>query len=46
MEFNGGGSFDGSVKKVIGNQPVLNKDALINPEALDFYAGLKELQEG
>lgn len=35
-----------AVKKVIENQPVLNKDALINPEALDFYAGLKELQEG
>ncbi|MDP6683607.1 MAG: acetoacetate--CoA ligase [Desulfobacterales bacterium] len=35
-----------AVKKIIENQPVLNKDALINPEALDFYAGLKELQEG
>jgi len=35
-----------AIKKVIENQPVLNKDALINPEVLDFYAGLKELQEG
>ena len=35
-----------AVKNIIENQPVLNKDALINPEALDFYAGLKELQEG
>ncbi len=35
-----------AVKKVIENRPVLNKDALINPEALDFYAELDELQEG
>ncbi|MDP7353622.1 MAG: acetoacetate--CoA ligase [Desulfobacterales bacterium] len=35
-----------AVKNIIENQPVLNKDALINPEALDFYAELKELQEG
>ncbi len=34
-----------AVKKVIENQPVLNKDALGNPEALDDYANLKELQE-
>ncbi len=34
-----------AVKKVIHNQPVLNKDALRNPEALDYYAGLNELQE-
>ena len=40
------GSTPESVKKIIENQPGLNKDALINPEALDFYAGLKELQEG
>jgi len=33
-----------AVKKVIHNQPVLNKDALSNPKALDFYADLKELQ--
>ena len=34
-----------AVKKVIHNQPVLNKDALRNPEVLDYYANLKELQE-
>jgi len=34
-----------AVKKVIHNQPVLNKDALRNPEALEFFINLKELQE-
>jgi acetoacetyl-CoA synthetase len=34
-----------AVKKVIHNQPVLNKDALRNPEALDYYIGLDELQK-
>ena len=34
-----------AVKKVIQGKPVLNKDALRNPEALDFYAGFKELGE-
>jgi len=34
-----------AVKKVIEGKEVLNKDALMNPEALDFYADLKELQE-
>jgi acetoacetyl-CoA synthetase len=34
-----------AVKKVIQGQEVLNKDALRNPEALDYYAELKELQE-
>jgi acetoacetyl-CoA synthetase len=34
-----------AVRKVIHNQPVKNKDALRNPEALDAYSGLKELQE-
>ena len=34
-----------AVKKVIQGQAVLNKDALRNPEALDFYAQVKELQE-
>jgi acetoacetyl-CoA synthetase len=33
-----------AVKKVIQNKPVLNKDALKNPEALDYYAGIAELQ--
>ena len=34
-----------AVKKVIHGQPVLNKDALRNPEVLDFFLDLKELQE-
>jgi acetoacetyl-CoA synthetase len=34
-----------AVKKVVHDQPVLNKDALRNPEALEHYAGLEELQE-
>ena len=34
-----------AVKKVIEGKPVLNKDALSNPEALDYYADLKELHE-
>ncbi len=34
-----------AVKKIIEGKPVLNKDALGNPEALDYYADLKELQE-
>jgi acetoacetyl-CoA synthetase len=34
-----------AVKKVIQGQVVLNKDALRNPEALDYYAEIKELQE-
>jgi acetoacetyl-CoA synthetase len=34
-----------AVKKIIEGQPVLNKDALSNPEALDYYADLKELKE-
>jgi len=34
-----------AVKKVVENKPVLNKDALSNPEALDYYADIKELQE-
>ncbi len=34
-----------AVKKVVEGQPVLNKDALSNPEVLDYYADLKELQE-
>jgi len=33
-----------AVKKIVQGQPVLNKDALSNPEALDCYADLKELQ--
>jgi acetoacetyl-CoA synthetase len=34
-----------AVKKVIQHQPVLNKDALRNPEVLDYYAGFAELSE-
>ena len=34
-----------AVRKVIHNQPVRNKDALRNPEVLDYYAGLTELQQ-
>jgi len=34
-----------AVKKAIDGKPVLNKDALSNPEILDFYANIKELQE-
>jgi acetoacetyl-CoA synthetase len=34
-----------AVKKMIEGKPVLNKDALSNPDALDYYADLKELQE-
>lgn len=33
-----------AVKKVIEGKAVLNKDALSNPEALDLYADLEELQ--
>jgi len=33
-----------AVKKVIHNQPVLNKDSLKNPESLDYFANIKELQ--
>ncbi len=32
-----------AVKKTIHDQPVNNKDALRNPEALDFYEGIEEL---
>jgi acetoacetyl-CoA synthetase len=34
-----------AVKKTIEGKPVLNKDALSNPESLDFYVGLAELEE-
>jgi acetoacetyl-CoA synthetase len=30
---------------VVHGRPVKNKDALANPEALDLYANLPELQE-
>ncbi|PKN65902.1 MAG: acetoacetate--CoA ligase [Deltaproteobacteria bacterium HGW-Deltaproteobacteria-15] len=34
-----------AVKKVIQGQEVLNKDALRNPESLDYYAQIKELNQ-
>ncbi len=34
-----------AVKKVVMGQEVLNKDALKNPEVLDHYDNIKELQE-
>ena len=33
-----------AVRDVVHGRPVKNKEALANPEALDLYAGLKELQ--
>ncbi len=35
-----------AVKKVVEGKAVLNKDALRNPEALDYFADLPELQQG
>jgi len=34
-----------AVKKVIHSQEVKNKDALKNPESLDYFAGISEIQE-
>ena len=34
-----------AVKNIIEGKPVLNRDALSNPEALDYYKDLPELQE-
>jgi acetoacetyl-CoA synthetase len=34
-----------AVKKIIEGKPVLNRDALNNPEALDYYKDLPELQK-
>ena len=33
-----------AVKKVLSGEPVLNRDALGNPEALDLYTNIPELQ--
>jgi acetoacetyl-CoA synthetase len=33
-----------AVKKIIHNQPVLNKDALKNPEALKYYENIQDLK--
>ncbi len=35
-----------AVKKAIQGEPVLNKDSLRNPKALDYYMGMEELREG
>ncbi len=34
-----------AVKRVIHGEPVVNRDALANPESLDLFKDLKELQE-
>ncbi len=34
-----------AVKKIVEGKAVLNKDALRNPESLDYFASLSELQE-
>lgn len=36
---------ESSVTNILRGKPVLNRDALSNPESLDFYEDLKELQE-
>ena len=33
-----------AVNQVIHNRPVLNKNSLKNPESLDYFSNLKELQ--
>jgi len=35
---------ESAVTNVIHGKPVLNRDALINPESLDYYENLKDLQ--
>jgi acetoacetyl-CoA synthetase len=35
---------ESAVTNVIHDRPVLNRDALINPESLDYYENIKELQ--
>jgi len=34
-----------AVRKIVHGQPVLNQDSLSNPEALDYFADLDELQQ-
>lgn len=34
-----------AVRNIIHNRPVLNKDALANPEALEYYKNIPELQK-
>jgi acetoacetyl-CoA synthetase len=33
-----------AVKKVIHGEPVMNRDAFANPEALEFYKNINELK--
>jgi acetoacetyl-CoA synthetase len=33
-----------AVRNVVHGEPVTNREALANPEALDWFASLKELQ--
>jgi acetoacetyl-CoA synthetase len=35
---------EGAVTNIIHGRPVLNRDALSNPESLDFYKDLEELK--
>lgn len=35
---------EGAVTNVIHGKPVLNRDALVNPESLEYYADLPELK--
>ncbi|MFZ1983207.1 MAG: acetoacetate--CoA ligase [Desulfatitalea sp.] len=34
-----------AVRKAISGQPISNRDALMNPEVLDYYAAIEELQK-
>jgi acetoacetyl-CoA synthetase len=34
-----------AIKKILDGQPVQNRDALSNPDILEFYVNIKELQE-
>jgi len=34
-----------AVRKAINKQAIANRDALMNPEVLDFYSELKEVQQ-
>jgi acetoacetyl-CoA synthetase len=34
-----------AVRKTIDGQPVSNRDALMNPEVLDYYAGIEEVRQ-
>jgi acetoacetyl-CoA synthetase len=33
-----------AIRKTLNHQPISNRDALMNPEILDFYSNIKELQ--